>query len=513
MKIMKKIAGILLALCIVCPCFGSVAFAASGVAFFTDLETKVGDTFVVTGTVVARDDVLGDATIELTYDTSYIRFMEGDAGVQASAGKITFTGSGDGESDRLTFNMTFQALQEGSTKMDQTGAVVTTESGETVDCDMGYSAIEIGEGDPSKILPETNNSSSAIVVDGVEYTISEVFSELEIPTGYTEGEMTYEDGTYRCVVQETSGVKAVYLTDAQGGGSFFIYDEAKGSFYPFEEIMISDTYAIVILDGTDEVKMPEKYAEASVEINGVDFPVWIEPDRDGFYIFYAVNSDGQKSLYLYDSEEHTYQRMETPATAESENTEVSTADKILAVIEENLVWVLVGVGCALIVLIILCIVLAVKLRHRNLELDDLYDEYGIDLDEKEEPKASKVKADVKKETEKDYYSDFDEYEDDEYEDDEYEDDEYEDDEYEYEDDEYEDDEYEYEDDEYEDVDYYEEDDLADLRREFTGSTKSSKKSYDSFYDDGDFDEDYYDAKSNAKLRMDDTFEMNFIDLE
>ncbi|MFR8179128.1 MAG: hypothetical protein ACLU80_03670 [Dorea sp.] len=30
---------------------------------------------------------------------------------------------------------------------------------------------------------------------------------------------------------------------------------------------------------------------------------------------YAVNNDGEESLYLYDSVEHTYQRMETPKSA------------------------------------------------------------------------------------------------------------------------------------------------------------------------------------------------------
>ena len=43
------------------------------------------------------------------------------------------------------------------------------------------------------------------------------------------------------------------------------------------------------------------------------------------------------------------------------------------------------------ILLIVLIVTAVKLRHRDLELDDLYDEYGIDLDEEEASKSSKGK--------------------------------------------------------------------------------------------------------------------------
>ena len=520
MKIMKKLAAVLLALFLVCPCFANVAFAADGVAFFTDLETKVGDEFTITGTVVAKSSVVGDVKIEMTYDKEYMRFVSGDSGVVDNSGTITYTGSGDGSSDRIEFDMTFQALQEGDTQMDQTVAEVTTYYGDTVNCTMGYSAITIGEGDPSKIQQDDsddsadeNSSQSATVAGDVEYTISEVFSEAEIPVGFVAADVTYNGGTYKGISQQIAGVDAVFATDPDGVGKFFFINETTNELYPLEEFVISETYSIFILDGSEEVKMPEKYEKASVEINGTDFPVWVEPDRDGFYIFYAMNSEGTKSLYLYDSVEQTYQRMETPKTAESEEHEVTGIDKVLAVVEEYLIWFVVGAGCALIVLIILCIVLAVKLKHRNLELDDLYDEYGIDLEDKE-PEEDEGNKPV---DDKDYFEvDDDFFDDEEYEyedDDEYEDEEYEDEddeEYEYEDEEDDDFEYEYE----EDNDFYETDELADLRRDFGVEPAEANHNFDSYYDDDDFeDEDYYETESKDKLRKDDTYEMNFIDLE
>lgn len=499
MKMMKRFLTFLLAIMLVCPCFSNSVYAADGLAFFTDLSTKVGDDFTITGTVADKSSnqaVIGDVKVELTYDTEYMRFVEGDAGVTANNGVITYVGSGDGVSDRVTFEMTFQALKEGEVQMNQTSATVTSSDGVALtDFTMGYSAITIEEGDPSKIVDntDTNTSTAAVMVGETSYTLSADFSETEIPTGYTASEFAYNGENYTCIKQETSGVIAAYLVDENGVGAFFVYNETKNDFYPFEEIMISNVYSIVILDGTDEVKMPEKYIQTTIEINGTNFPVWMEPSRDGFYIFYAANNDGMKSLYLYDSVEHTYQRMETPKTAESEGKEVTGLDKILAKVEDHLIWFVVGIGCALVVLLIVVIVLSVKLKHRNLELDDLYDEYGIDLDEEDQtPVRQSKKVLYEEEDDDDYYDDEYEYEDDEYDDDDKYDQEYED-----------------------DDDYYEkEDDLAALRQDISESVTSTKSNYDSYYDEDDFEEDdYFEIPSEKPVRKDDTYEMNFIDLD
>ena len=147
MKFTKKIATILLSVCLIVPCFSVMALAANGVIFFSDLETSVGDEFTITGTAVVSGDVIGDATIHMTYDPSYMRFEEGD-GVNADTdGNLTFKGSGDGSSDRIEFTMKFQALQEGSTRLEQGDATVTDSAGSSVACEEGYADDTIGAGD------------------------------------------------------------------------------------------------------------------------------------------------------------------------------------------------------------------------------------------------------------------------------------------------------------------------------------------------------------------------------
>lgn len=538
MKIMKRLAAALLAAILVCPCFSNLVFAQDGLAFFTDLETSVGEEFTVTGTVVDKTTgVLGEVTVEIKYDPEYMTFVDGDDGVKGKDGVVTFTGSGDGSSDRLTFDMTFQALKEGDTQLDQISADVTSGNGTTLtDFTMGYSAIKIAEGDASNIKGQTGNAkadfdsaSGTVKVGDTSYVISEDFSESQIPEGYTASEFTYNGETYKGAAQSGSGVVVAYLVDSSGKADFFIFNESKNVFYPYEEIMISDTYSIVVLDGTDEVKMPEKYTVTDIQINEVNFPVWQEPDREGFYIFYALNSEGTKALYLYDSVEHTYQRMETPKTAKSEGNDVSGMDKMLGNVEDHLIWFMVGMGCALVVLIAAVVVLAVKLKHRNLELDDLYDEYGIDVDHD----ASKKEKDYFEGSDLFASKDLDFMEDDrddpgygedynyghsDYHDEAYDYDDYADeDEYDYDDD-YGDygsdyDDYGYDDEDYDDYedDYYEEQDFAP-RHDTVGMKMPERNNYDSYYDEEDYEYDDYAMSSAYHAPKADTFEMDFIDL-
>ena len=56
MKFTKKIATILLSVCLIVPCFSVMALAANGVIFFSDLETSVGDEFTITGTAVVSGE-------------------------------------------------------------------------------------------------------------------------------------------------------------------------------------------------------------------------------------------------------------------------------------------------------------------------------------------------------------------------------------------------------------------------------------------------------------------------
>ena len=467
-----------------------MALAANGVIFFSDLETSVGDEFTITGTAVVSGDVIGDATIHMTYDPSYMRFEEGD-GVNADTdGNLTFKGSGDGSSDRIEFTMKFQALQEGSTRLEQGDATVTDSAGSSVACEEGYADVTIGAGDPSKIKDVANGAS--VTIDGQEYTLSGDFSDSMIPAGFTAGEITYNDSTYKGAVQEKTGLQMAYLVDGDGKGDFWMYDSSDSSFSPAEQVVISDTYSIVIFDAGSKVSMPSKYSKGNLEINGKTFEIWDEPDRDDFYVLYAVNNDGEESLYLYDSVEHTYQRMETPKSATTpDKKSASKFDAILEKISDHLIWFVAAAAVIVILLVIFLLVSVVKLHNRNRELDDLYDEYELDDEPQRNPvkpiqpvKAEK-KSQFKKRQDDDFEDDYDDFDDD-FDDDDYYDEEYDED-YDYEED-YDDD----NDQDYDDSNDY--DDDNDYDYDDSNEDYDNDDNYDGDYDDSDdYDYDYYNS--------------------
>ena len=494
MKMMKKLATLLLAICLVFPCFVTTVEASEGITFFTDLETKVGETFTIDANIVVKGGILGEATVKLSYDTEYIRFMNGDGVEDDGNGNLKIETEGDGRSDRSVVKLEFQALKEGKTKINQVSETLKDHSGKKVECKRGFSAITIKKGNPELIESVEPENTTKITIDGKDYKISEAFTEISIPSGFEMGEMTYENETYKCAVHKDIKLKAVYLLNSKNEGKFWLYDEKEQEFSPLEEISISDISSIIILDGSETIKLPVNYQESKININGNDFPVWIDTQKDGIYIFYALSSDGDASLYSYDSSEHTYQRMATPKQSNTKVKETNL-DKMTKFVLDHFIWVLVAVSCIVILLAVFLIVVSVKLYHRNVELDDLYDEYGIDLEEKTPVAKVKTKKKKPSKVKEDTYIDWD--------DDDYDDD-------------YDDGYDEDYDDEFIDLpddsnsQKKSSDDLAELRADYEGA--SSKKDYDQYYDDEDFDDLPIDNKKK-KSSKDDTFEMDFIDLD
>ena len=145
-----------------------------------------------------------------------------------------------------------------------------------------------------------------------------------------------------------------------------------------------------------KMNLPSQYQKTTLTLNGKEFDTWQDTKDAEYYIIYALNSDGEKTTYRYDTTDGTYQKY-TPESTGSSSSESKLSNgkgiwgKILNFVE-NFLDIVVIIAIALILLLVLVlIVTAVKLRHRDLELDDLYDEYGIDLDEEEEALKAKKK--------------------------------------------------------------------------------------------------------------------------
>ena len=187
MKVMKKIATFILSVCLIVPCFGMLTYAADGQIVFSDPSTKVGETVEVTG-VVRAGAAIGDADLNLTYDTEYLKFKSGDNVTESGSGQLVYSGKGTGSETELRFNMQFDVLKEGTAKIEVSSYKAWLYSDETLNCTEGSSAVTIAAGDGTTPTDTTEGENTTegsttdvkVTVNGTEYTLSESFSELSL---------------------------------------------------------------------------------------------------------------------------------------------------------------------------------------------------------------------------------------------------------------------------------------------------------------------------------------------
>lgn len=431
MRKIKKLVVTFLAICLMCPGLSVITEAATAELRFADPSTTVGAEVEVK-TKLSSVSSLQSMEATLTYDKSELKFISGDnATAKDGTIKISWTGTGT----TAEFNLKFQALKEGTSNIEVSSATGTATDGSTLEITQGSSAVTIGAGDPSLIKDDTEDQSEdsettvadgpVVKVNGKKYVVGSEFSEELIPDGFKKGEMTFEGSKYTVITQEASGINAMYLTEKSSGDSdFFLYNSDDGSFSPFEEVEIAKDRYIIPLMNDGKLKLSSRYQKTTLTLNGKEFDTWQDTKDAEYYIVYALNSDGEKTTYRYDTTDGTYQKYSPESqgtTSGNKNNGKGLWGKILNFVEEFLdIVVIIAIALFLLVLLMF-IVTAIKLRHRDLELDDLYDEYGIDMDEEEavlkekkkeekkEEKAKKASKKVKKKPTKKYY-DEDEFE-------------------------------------------------------------------------------------------------------
>lgn len=503
MKKLKRLAALMLCTAMTFMMCGIVSSAASGQLRFSDPSTTVGATVEITAKLSA-DESLSKASATLTYDTTALKFISGE-NATASNGQIELQGSGSGNTE-MSWTLKFQALSEGTTTVNISKVTASGSSGSTITVVEGSSTVTIGEGDPSLITDDEDTSESSgnggdIEIDGQTYSVVTDIPEVLIPDGFVTADMSYNGNTYAATRQESGNIYAIYLKDANEEEDFWLYDPDKDTFSPFEQVSISSDRYIVLLSEDKTKDLPITLQKTTMTVEGKEFPAWQNTDSSSYYVVYAVNSDGEEGFYQYDTVDETYQRY-TPETKDKEE-DTTKLGGILNKLRANLDKVILVAWGIFLVMLVAVIVLAIKLRHRNLELDDLYDEYGID-DEPEEVVTRKEKKTKKsKKSKKDSEDDFYDFED---EDEEYDDFEDEEDGY--------DEENEYVEDpfrEYNPSDYEDDSDINDLDEILNAQVRVKKSS--ARKSSVPYVEPSKRQRRVGHSEADDTFKMELIDID
>ena len=381
MKVLKKFAGLILAVCLMVPMIGTVAFAAEGVLMFSDPSAKVGDNVDIDLVVQSSSgETVGDVEVNMTYDPTALEFVSGDGFTADGSGALTYTGTGDGAELRKT--MTFRALKTGEAKINVNSTTASLASDETLELREGSSTVTIAAADDGTTSVEPSGTSAAgettdivVTVNGTDYNFSEAFTTNDIPDGYSETTMTF-NGEERKFVANEAGITLGYLVDASGAGSFFMFNSEDATFSPYIEISISDTTSIVPLNNAEAVTLPDSYQQVELTVQDQQYPAWSDPMSPRYYVIYALNTrTGDSALYQYDTDDGTYQYFVQPNTETTEDSGSALPGRLGQLISDHILLVLIALAIVILILFILMIVFLVKLVHRNQELDDLYDEY------------------------------------------------------------------------------------------------------------------------------------------
>ncbi|MCR5098594.1 MAG: hypothetical protein K6B14_06565 [Lachnospiraceae bacterium] len=258
-------------------------------------------------------------------------------------------------------------------------------------------------------------------VDGVDYVVSERYSDEEMPEGFTRETVEIGGHTYSEPVGDK--MKLLYLkpaADTSGSGEFYIYDESAGSVEPFFFLGSASNY---VIPKQGDASVFTRLSETTITVNDQSIPVFqLEDSTNDFYYVYGVDANGEEEWYTYRestgevARADTYALFLTSQTGDAE-TEEGSEDEQTEEKKESAFSGISGISGDKVrnILVVVVIVIAIiiiffinlKVFRRSDEDDDIWAEPEEDettpvkpaaahkKPEKAEPRAAEAKEDVR----------------------------------------------------------------------------------------------------------------------
>lgn len=277
--------------------------------------------------------------------------------------------------------------------------------------------------------PEENNDSkpsdeendTPIMVGETKMKISSDFDESDIPEGFSEAEYEYEGKTYTVIKGEKKNLVAMWLkpisdetsensesgeqsTEEQTGVSeegFYIYAEEDNTFYEMNNIYIKSRMYTVIENAAPDQYLND-YERLEIQVIDENVEVWVLDEDNRLYLLYAMNWEGETSLYCYDDVEKCFQRYIIDSAAANQveaaneainNLQNKNNDLIKKYNDSNSTkWKIIAVLAILVVVLFFtCINLFFSLKTKQLGDDDFDDYSKPSKSEKKEARTRKRK--------------------------------------------------------------------------------------------------------------------------
>ncbi|RDU23392.1 hypothetical protein [Anaerosacchariphilus polymeriproducens] len=180
-----------------------------------------------------------------------------------------------------------------------------------------------------------------IQIDGVNYKISDGFSQDDAPANFSITSLDYNGNTVSALKFNNGEIYLLYLVkDGNYSGSFFVYNQTDKSAYPFHKIGNDENY-IFVLKTPEGENVPDGFAETTLLIeentvsayryNAATTSSGNQPNADSsktetateetdsddttntlspadFYLIYGMSSDGYRGWFQYDAGLKNYLR-------------------------------------------------------------------------------------------------------------------------------------------------------------------------------------------------------------
>jgi hypothetical protein len=157
------------------------------------------------------------------------------------------------------------------------------------------------------------------------------------------------------------------LSGVLSGPSAYAAEEPVKETLENQQIDINRSYTFMPPD--DTVPLPEGFEKTLVSIQGKDLPAWSLGGEAGeFYLLFAGNEEGEKTLYQYDVLQETLQRYESHALVVEERffkaESRDTSEKMSTVLLGNF-GALAIVGLLILTIFIMIGILGIMIRKRK----------------------------------------------------------------------------------------------------------------------------------------------------
>ncbi len=307
------------------------AYAASGRIAFSDPSATVGGQITVKMKVTSTDANLMSADVMLAYDSDALEFVEG-TDAEGGAGAVRIHGDGGTpNTGTMAFELTFNALAAGTTKLTVTSQEVYDGDSKLVTIDkVGDSTVTIGALENASsdatlkslaVSPGTLSPAFSPDVDTYAVTVGTDVEKINISavrndenasvdvSGDEDLQMGENRVTCKVTAQdgETTKEYVIVVTKAEGGAS------AGETTLTGNEVKLSSSgKTITILPPDAGAVLPEGFVETPIDIDGSQVTGWVlaSETEPQYCIVYGMNDAGEKSFYRYDlgENERTIQR-------------------------------------------------------------------------------------------------------------------------------------------------------------------------------------------------------------